>query len=452
MAPFEDGRMRVFARFWGIALVAHIVGNFLQPDIPTFTGFANLATGLAALALALTPTPARFLLACALVPLSVVAEMPITGNHWVIAGFVSLSGLLTGGVPKPFFATVRWILIVFYSFAAFAKLNSGFLDPSVSCGVHFVSQWASGFGFGPVEPGSAISYLAVWGPTLTELAVPVLLLWRPTRPFGVMLATFFHTSISYDIHQHFYDFTSVLLPMFFAFAPEATARKMDEAFARFPDAPSRIVRNTFGVVAGLLVIASALPTNQPIRAALMYLPFLFWLPFSMWWMATLALALLPTPGDAIDLRLPAVGWAVVAIVFLNGLTPYTELKTAFGYNMYANLVTVNGESNHWLIRRTLPLRHGHDGPVRILDSSDEGLMRYIKEGWLIPYPEFRRYLSTRPDIRVAYERFGVRHDVARVHDDEELSAPVPWWWRFFPLRSLDETRPPRCQPVWLPAL
>ena len=37
---------------------------------------------------------------------------------------------------------------------------------------------------------------------------------------------------------------------------------------------------------------------------------------------------------------------VPLLVVANGLTPYLELKTGFGWNMYANLRTVDGESNH----------------------------------------------------------------------------------------------------------
>ena len=67
---------------------------------------------------------------------------------------------------------------------------------------------------------------------------------------------------------------------------------------------------------------------------------------------------------------------VVLVTVLNGLTAYTEVKTAYSFNMYANLITSEGESNHYLARSTLPLRNGYDGPVEILESSDDGLNAY----------------------------------------------------------------------------
>ena len=58
-----------------------------------------------------------------------------------------------------------------------------------------------------------------------------------------------------------------------------------------------------------------------------------------------------------------------AVAVLNGLTPYTEVKTGFGWNMYSNLAVVDGESNHLIVRAGLPLtgdrrRSGRDRPDR----------------------------------------------------------------------------------------
>ena len=48
-------------------------------------------------------------------------------------------------------------------------------------------------------------------------------------------------------------------------------------------------------------------------------------------------------------------WVVPVLVVLNGLSPFLELRTAYAFNMYANLETAAGESNHFLVPRTLPL-------------------------------------------------------------------------------------------------
>ena len=62
------------------------------------------------------------------------------GNHWLLAGIVSLAYLLTWGQWDSFEPAARVILLLFYGFAAFAKINSGFLDPTTSCGVFYANQ------------------------------------------------------------------------------------------------------------------------------------------------------------------------------------------------------------------------------------------------------------------------------------------------------------------------
>jgi hypothetical protein len=175
-------------------------------------------------------------------------------------------------------------------------------------------------------------------------------------------------------------------------------------------------------------------------------PFLLWIPFVLLWLRWL-IRLRPQPF-AVGWRTGLGGAVVVALAVANGFTPYTEIKTAYGYNMYANLVTAQGESNHLLIPRTWPLRNGYEGPVEIVSSNDRGLLSYRDSGYRIAYPQFQSYLAANRGVDVTYVRNGVEMRV-----DESATTPRgPWWWRFLPLRALDIQAPPRCQDVFLPAL
>jgi hypothetical protein len=157
------------------------------------------------------------------------------------------------------------------------------------------------------------------------------------------------------------------------------------------------------------------------------------------------------PGEALAW---SPGWGSVAVVLavLNGLTPYTEVKSAYGFNMYANLRTAGGETNHLLLSGTLPLRDGYEEPVGVLSSSDPGLLAYRDLGFLVAYPQLRRYLADRPDTSLTYSRGGRVAVVESAASVPEFSNPGPWWWRYLPLRALDQREPPRCQDVFLVAL
>ncbi len=450
LEPFTSPRARVFARLWAVALLAHVVGNYALASLPGLVGWTNFGAGAAALALGLYPSRATLMVASAACVASAVAEMPITGNHWIVAALVSLAVLVARARPEQMFPTIRCGLLVFYSFAAFAKLNAGFLDPSVSCGLHFVNQWLDGFGLPAFAADSWGGLATVWGPTLVELAVPPLLLWPPSRPLGVFVATGFHTGISYDFHQHFYDFTALLLPLFFLFVGDATAARIDTAMHGAPQLLRRGAATAFAAAGAVLVVAAVLPAAGIAAILVRSLPFVLWIPFSMWWLLTLVRSL--APASPLRWSLTPAGALIVAVAFLNGLTPYTEVKTAFGYNMYANLITVNGESNHYVIRRTLPLRDGHRDPVTIVATDDPGLRPYAEQGFLLPWPQFRSYLFRHPEVAVVYERAGARHEVGLAGEVNELAAAVPWWWRLLPLRAIGSQHPPRCQDVFLEAL
>jgi hypothetical protein len=150
---------------------------------------------------------------------------------------------------------------------------------------------------------------------------------------------------------------------------------------------------------------------------------------------------------------PARAWLLAPLlVVANGLTPYLEVKTAFGFNMYANLRTDRGTTNHLLVPRTWPLTTAHEGLVVILATDDKPLGTYVDSGYALPWEEFRAYLQARPGTAVTYERSGMVHEVARAGDDRALREPVSEVRRrLLVARAVDLTDPPRCQARWEPA-
>jgi hypothetical protein len=432
----------LFTRLYGAALVAHVVGNWAQPDIPSLVGLLNLGVGIAGLGLTVRPRRSLLLVACVLTVASVLGEMPFTGNHWVVAALTGLAILVTGAEPARYLPALRWIFVVFYGFAAFAKFNSGFFDPSVSCAVFYANQSLQGLGLGPLPEGSVLRSLAVWITAGVELLVVPLLLIRRTRNSGLVLATAFHIVISFDLNQHFYDFTAILIALLVCFLPE---RAVTDLRARL-EPWVRPLRLAWPVLGSFLVVLAVIPVSDATAAILSRLPFVLWIPVSLVWLW--AVTRVRLPRGELRWKTGWLGGAVVALAVLNGLTPYTEIKTAYGFNMYANLATAQGDTNHFVIRATIPLRAGYEGPVEIVDSNDPGLNLYRDLAYLVAFPEFQRYLVAR-DVTVDFRRGG--EEFVNVHSTE-IADSGPWWWRFFPLRSLDSHDPPRCQDVFLPAL
>ncbi|MGF1668448.1 MAG: hypothetical protein ACFCVC_19470 [Acidimicrobiia bacterium] len=432
-----------FTRLFAGAAIAHIAGN--APRTLGALGVATLALGLVAAVLIVRPQHRwlRVLLGV-LVIVTMFFEAPFLGNHWLVAAFVAaalLGASFASNWWRSFAPMARAILLVFYSFAAFAKLNEGFFDPVNSCGLFYANQWLNSWGLPQLPPGDLAPLTVALLAAAIELAVPVLLLVRRTRPYGVMLGFAFHFAISLDLHQHFYDFTAVLLALFTLFIEDRHTDIWE----------SRAVQHerSLGAIAAAGMALTALAVLPPSPATDWILDigaFLVWIPVGL--VLVVGVLRMPTTLPARIRLVPGsvAGGVLVLLVVINGLTPYLGVKTAYGFNMYANLSTAEGESNHFVIRQTAQFVDVE--MVSITASSDPGLAAYVDSGLLVPERNIRHHLASRPTATVTY--IGQAGIVTGT--GAELGERLPLLVEKFGLfRSIDSGDQPRCQTVWLPA-
>ena len=442
--------MRWFSRTFGLAVVAHLVGNPAGWRGDEFGGSILLVVVSAVLGglgvlLLVRPDVRVLAAAAALTVVSLWLELPVTGNHWVLVGLIAVAVLMSLATRDPWAwlsVTGRWLLLGFYSFAAFAKLNTGFLDPTVSCGVFYANQSLSSFGLPTFAGDSPMGMFAIAGPVMTELSVPILLAFTRTRRAGVLLALMFHSIISLDLGQHFYDFTAALFVLLCLFLPESTTSSFEDRVSR-----PRLLRSLALVVAAVVVIASLVPPVLPAVVIVKLIGFAAWVPVATWLIVRAARdGLGPAP---LPMRLPGVAAAVlVAIVVANGLTPYLEVKTAVGFNMYANLVTVAGDTNHLVVRRTAHLSAAQDDLLEVVRSEDGGLDHYADEGYLLPRRNLLDYLARHPGVSVVVRDVDGERTLGSA-DGVRLPLVVR---KLFTFRAVDAKDPPGCQALWLPAL
>jgi hypothetical protein len=202
------------------------------------------------------------------------------------------------------------------------------------------------------------------------------------------------------------------------------------------------------VAAALLVALDALDAHQALLVG--------WWPWQVFAVAAVAATvtfLRQHRAPAADPLRPhhALFALVPLLVVLNGLTPYLELKTGYGWNMYANLRTVDGDSNHLIVRRTLPLTDEQADPVEILSSSDPELQRST-DGFALPWRQLRTYLARHPDVAITYRRAGATVSLRRADERPELVEAQPAWREKVQLfRAIDLREPTRCVPTFGPA-
>jgi hypothetical protein len=463
--------LALFAVMWALAAVWHLLGN-------TFVG-SSWSQALLAAAVAFVlwrpgaMTPLSLLALASLV--TVWEEAPVLGNHWLLVGLVDLVILMAVATaalrrrwddPTDFadrvFPAARLCLLGFYGFAAFAKLNAGFFDRSTSCAVYYFGESTESVGLGALQLGGAawLQWVVIVGTAAVELSIPVLLVVRRTRHVGVVLGLVFHGVLAIDRTHQFFDFSAVLAALFVLFLPssagEWVAERAGSVRARLALADDRLPRIAHvalaaaPAIAGLLVAADAVDASTALTIG--------WWPWHLYAIACVVATVLylrqrrPTPERGALRPHHVLFLLVPLLVVANGLTPYLEVKTGYGWNMYANLRTVDGDSNHFLVRATLPLTDEQADLVRIISTDDPGLSRYADGGYALTWTQLRAYLADRPDVRITYARGDERVALRHASDRPELVEPVPVWReKLLLFRAVDLESPERCVPLFGPA-
>ncbi|MEZ5343257.1 MAG: hypothetical protein R2706_18000 [Acidimicrobiales bacterium] len=222
-------------RLWAVAALAHVLANstfeFAQ------LGVTNTVLGLFALALVVQPRRRSIRVAVLVgILVSLWVEAPFLGNHWLLAALASLVALAARPWRDGWLARaspgLRLTLLTFYSFAAFAKLNTGFFDSTTSCAPYFANQNLRFWHLPQISTGGSLALATAILSATIEVSVPILLAVPVTRRVGVTLAVIFHSIIALDLGQHFFDFTLVLVPLFLLFTPPGVLTDIDRWWRR----------------------------------------------------------------------------------------------------------------------------------------------------------------------------------------------------------------------------
>ncbi len=453
----------IFGVTWPIAVLFHLAGNTrLAPD------WGRAALGVAAIGLLARPRSWRLAAVLAVaVLLNVWLEAPLLSNHFLLHGLVALTvlGALIASRGKNSLAMasmlgpLRLLLLAFYVFAAFAKLNTDFFDPSVSCGWFYLEESARSWGLGGLVDGWATAAqraVAVLVAAI-ELSIPVLLFVRRTRAAGVVLALAFHFILALDRSHQFFDFSAVLLVLFLLFLlPDGLDRArghvehLRSLLARRWASGPELLRLVALAGAALVVLVASGPGEWPAPPVLRNVGVAVWVLYGVGGIAFAVIA--SWASWTAGRRLVPVGssrllLAVPALAVLNGLTPYLEVKTAASWNMYANLAIVDGESNHLLIRSGLPVTDAHERLVEVAAADGVGMGFYIDSDWRLPEVMLLDHLADRPGAVVE----GVVDGEAVRYEGGEAGARPTWQRKMQVFRAVDGDGPVSCQPSFGPA-
>ena len=466
-------RLRIFAWFWALAALMHMFGTFTvsraryQLD---WLALVDLAIGLAAVVVLLRPRTMSALMAVILLtPISAWLGAPRLGNHWLLVAVIDL-GLLSSVIPmlwsraRPVLGRLhddglpiaRLMFVVFYMFAAISKVNSSFLDPTVSCSTLFFGHLLETAGVRSIDPmaGSSWTYLVPVLALAIELTTAVLLCFGRTRLIAAVMLITFHGVIAFDTSHQFVDFAAVVVALALLMLPDA-------AFVWFRSVSTGRMRQLMVLCGLVVVVVVALLAAQILDRADRHVRLFDLTRNLLWWavwsglLAAVLMWIITSRSRRADVAmLPGHRALLVwpAFVALIGLGPYLGFRTATSWNMYSNLRTADGSSNSYLLPVTAGLDAAQIDAVRILESSDPGLQAYVDSGFVLPWINLRDHTSTSPDASITFERDGQTFTGEHTRSDPELSRPVPWWeTKIFGHRSYVPAGPAVCQDSMLSA-
>ena len=214
--------------------------------------------------------------------------MPIFSNHTIIKNFFLLAVVLGGSRYawrgdswSDWFTAVapvgRALLLIMYIFGVFHKLNSGFLDPNVSCAVDLWKSMPWPF---YLVDGAWARYLFIYGTLVVESLIFVFLLVPALRHWGIVTGIAFHMMLALSSYAMYAPFSMLSLTLHALFLSSKSARAvMDDPITQ---AILRLSGSWRGwVLAGVYFAALRLFAWANIFWGVTVIWFLWAIPFSL---------------------------------------------------------------------------------------------------------------------------------------------------------------------------
>lgn len=449
LTPRNEGELALLqlaGRFFGLFSMLHVIiylfrytpAEWLPTSAPVF---------LLGLYLFLAPSSARaWVLLVVTLAVDAWLQAPLASNHTILKNFWILALLLGGGYAwlrglsfEVFFQRVRPVgqalLVVMYFFGVFHKLNTGFLDPEVSCAVEL---WRVMPPFLAWLDATWFHYLAIYATLVIEAAIVLALLVPRTRHLGIVAGIGFHGLLALSGYAMYAVFSTLTIFLHLLFlSPDGARRVVASAPWQFVDRALEKPHFFVLLLALFLLLAFSALTRSFVHVSYLWLVVV----------APLLWCIVVYGRGEQHQRILWSRWHWLNIVslafFLNGAMPYLGLKTAQTLNMFANLRLEGGVSNH-LVFRHPPGPFGYLEDLADVHRADPELRLGFflrRDDSLIVYYDLLNRMERHPEASVSYRRAGVDFDdmtFADVREDAERLLHSRAFRRYFHFRWVRE--------------
>ncbi|WP_165611821.1 DCC1-like thiol-disulfide oxidoreductase family protein [Cognatiyoonia koreensis] len=447
-------RQILFSFFFGLFSLFHVFNYaFAYDRYPPAMDL--IAVFAAALFLLWRPGSSRALFLLMLAStISTIAQAPAQSNHTMLRTVVIVGYWLSffwafirsqpiANVFENFILAGRGSLLVMYVFGIFHKINTDFMDPTMSCAVYLWQDMPAPFS---MMGGSFIDYSAIYGTYVVEGAIMLGLLYRPTRYIGLVFGIFFHLFLGLSDYAAYIAFTTLSISMHVLWLDrEATDRigaSPEMAFIR-----TRIQQPLYIAAFLTFLVGGAMA----MKGHDFSLSNLYLLPFVL----PLCFLILKYGKEGVGVtkeKFSTAAWvcgiAAAGLYFANGAAPYFGLKTAQSINMFANLRLEGGVSNHAVFGNAPgPFTYLND-VAEITEADDSYFLNdYKRRGFAIVYYDLIAHLADNPDVAVSYTMNGqsfTNISAADVQGDIDAMVHHPFIRKWFHFQPVQLERPEPC--------
>jgi hypothetical protein len=459
----RDYRYDVFVIGWAIAVLFHMAHSRFFANGLHYT-MLTIAT---ALVLAKPSSLIRFMVFLGLQLTASFRVLPFVSNHEIFVMFVDFTiihvtlfqifrkrsfDLNKGELFDTFAPLVRIELLIFYFFVVFHKLNSSFFNPDLSCATLFYDEQNS---FGLLPRNNFILLLNAYLTIFVEALIPILLCFRKTRNWGILIGLLFHCVIAFNPINGFFDISAAIFASYVVFTSRHFATTAYQTISSARNYVRKALTVNFSVQRVLLISITitllCFAVYVTSKVVDDHFRFIFWTMFSA---VVLYLFLKSYASErksvAEPLSYKAVHYSLLLfpiIVFLNGICPYLGLKTESSYAMFSNLRTEGGKTNHYLVPASIQIFDYQKDLVEITSSSDRNLEKMAERNMVIPYFQFREIVASRRPVTVKYIRAGKTHtfELNKALPNNELLTPHPFLLKkFLRFRAISKFDPQPC--------
>lgn len=356
--------------------------------------------------------------------IGILAVLPSSSNHLFMAMFLhagvliaALKGILHGGnrlqVNSVIYANIapfgRVLLLVMYFWGTFHKLNTQFLD----AGLSYATLLLHYFPFLPASfaDNSALQGAAIYGTLAIEAAALVMLAFcNGKRHFAFILCVLFHLLISVNLFRNFIPFSMLTLILCtFYIHPFTIVGMRRQAFW----VGVLMLRwRMIAAAVAIAVLAVAALFSKMDAGVVVGILFWIWMPVAALVLGLAIVCFLSYQHRRSWLHFVAPGLSLnvlVAVFFINCAAPYIGLKNGQSLDMFSNLITENGQSNHLIVRRPVYLFPYLDNTVNIIETSHPDLAGVLDPSIEVSWFIVQYHMARRPDEMIVYEQGGLRH-------------------------------------------